>query len=103
MIDPITKLDIAMGIEHLIATEQITIHHIRCFKLYVFGYTIAKIAYVYPNAQELLIQFFSLLSDTIQYTDEHIIQIALSHNPKKYTPTINAYRNKLDAYAREFV
>jgi len=103
--------DIDLGIKTLLETKQISPLHIKLSLLFSEGYTLDELKVYIPNAEELLISFFSLLSETIQYFDEIIVQIWLNRIQKR-TPDIRqrwelrqmtqAYRDKIEEYSRKF-
>jgi len=107
----LSRADVDLGITTLLKTEQINHLHVALSLLFSEGYTIEELKAYVPNAEEFLIHFFSLLSETIQYFDEVIVQLWLNRIQKR-TPDMKrrwelrqmtqAYRDKIEEYSKKF-
>lgn len=97
------KIDIDIGVKHLLTTQQVSHVQVRAAWAYSAGYTVSEIEAALPdmNVIESLIAFFGLLAETIDCTDEYLVQRAVRQYPK-FAKTLDAYRRKIEAYGRTF-
>lgn len=108
----IYRADIDQHIDILLRTEQITNRHIVVARLYSAGFTVFELTQRVPNAEDLLVQFFSLLSESMQYDDEVVLNIWLNSNvgsaqERRYQrsqklKTADAWREKIEIHSRAF-
>lgn len=100
-IDDLECIDIELGIKHLYGTGQIGVQHIAVALGYMMGYSLPELRLKEPLAEQLLLQFFSLLEQQTGYLDEYVVQYAVRLFPK-YQKTRAAFLQKMLAYGNNF-
>jgi len=109
----IYRADIDSTIQSLLRTGQIMKKHIAAAVLYCAGYTILELQSHVPDIENILVTFFSLLSENVQYHDEILLQIWLNNGrgdakTRRYIraqkqKTADAWRNKIEEASRSFI
>lgn len=112
LLPAVQRADIDQNITYLLKTEQIKPVHVVLAKLYCSGYSLLELEQIVPAVEEKLIHFFSLLSETMRYNDEIVLNIWLNNNSgnakeQRYKriqklKIVDAWRDKIEQMSRNF-
>jgi hypothetical protein len=91
--DPVTKVDLTMAIDVLLATKQLTPLHIQLMRKHLQGYSPTEIYPISGRIEPMLTQAYALIAEQSGYTDEQLLQRGVNMFPQ-YGKILPALRER---------